>query len=220
MKIDDTQIPTYSEIAIENLDFILRGNINSLSNLLALFIGDADAIQSAITADGRIQISGKIRSITDNDLFGYEEMEEYVSVVSFFVDLGISGSLPQAGTPSGFLSGNVQFSIGSNLRDVYTKTAEAGHWQLLHSPVTLQLDLAPFTNVDIHELQQLGQDERDIDSNPFSELKALMWPDATGPIFTITRTIGNYDATQVRETTTWTDEEAFALLPQLVGGRT
>ncbi|MDY0289224.1 MAG: hypothetical protein RBR15_10405 [Sphaerochaeta sp.] len=213
-------IDTYSEIEIQNMDFILNGKINSLSNLLSLMVFDPTMVNSAITADGRLQISGKIRAITNEDTIS-SEMKDEVSVVSMFIDLGISGSLPKPGdegTPSGLLSGTIQFSIGSNVLHVYN--TESSSYELKHSPVVLQLDIAPFKNVDLASVAQLVQDNgpkikgaiEDEEPNQWAALKELMWPGVTGPVLTVTRTIGNFNATEARMTTTWTDEEALGLL--------
>lgn len=213
----------FSEIDIKNLDLKLNGYINSLSDLLALFIGDNDfELTSALSADGRIQISAKIRSLTNyKDKFNRLPMEEYATVMSLFVDLGISGSLPLEEGPTGLLSGKIQFSMGSNLASEYDETA--GEFALYHNPVVLSIDLAPFKNVDLISLQQLFQEDptrRETGSDPVDPwpvLKELIWPGASGPVVTVTRTIGNFDATEARVTTVWEDAEALELLfPQEV----
>lgn len=209
----------FSEVDIKNLDLKLNGYINSLSDLLALFIGEDNfELTSALSADGRVQISAKIRSLTNyKDKFDSLPMKEYATVMSLFVDLGISGSLPLEEGPTGLLSGKIQFSMGSNLASEYNETT-GKFAALYHNPVVLSIDLAPFKNVDLISLQQLFQEDptrRETGSDPVDPwpvLKELIWPGASGPVVTVTRTIGNFDATEARVTTVWEDAEALELL--------
>lgn len=200
-----------STILIDYLDIFLEGEVNSLSSLLAKTF-DINTVITALTMDGRIQISGKMRNITDNYFFETATSEDLSGVVSLFVDLSIEGSDLQTDTPTGLLSGRVSFSAGSNLVVEFGDSAESPD-TLYHTPVVLQMELAPFTDVDLVVLIAAIEDEsKETEPDYWSVIHPIMWPSKTGDLFTITRIIGNYDATSVRDTRTWTNAAAFNLI--------
>ena len=202
----------FSEIDIQHLDIVLDGKINSLSNLLMLIHGDGDAMTSAILADGRVQISEKIRT-TSNDFF---PDQDFTTIQSLLLDLKISGSLPTSDTeeePTGLLSGKLQFSIGSN---VILEWISGTGYEYYTYPLILKIDVKPFKDVDLAALTTPNENIEE-DSDLWALLQEVLWPGSTATdLLTITRIVGSYDATGVPETETWKNEEAFSLLPSLV----
>lgn len=166
---------------------------------------------SAILADGRVQISEKIRT-TSNDFF---PDQDFTTIQSLLLDLKISGSLPTSDTeePTGLLSGKLQFSIGSN---VILEWISGSGYEYYTYPLIFKIDVKPFKDVDLAVLTTLNENT-DEDSNLWPLLKDVLWPGSTATdLLTITRIVGSYDATGVLETETWKNEEAFSLLPSLV----
>lgn len=208
---------TYSKTFIDHLDLFLEGGISSLSSLIAFAEFDADDIAPALSMDGRIQISGKMRNITDKMTFGTVTAEDFAGVVSLFVDLSIDGTNMESETPTGLLSGRVLFSGGSSVQ------VEYGPENTLHNvPVVLQLELAPFTDVNIAALLVAIETEAEAaqtetrNPNYWGVVAPIMWPGETGNLLTITRIIGNHNATTVLDTRTWTNTDAFNLIFSLI----
>lgn len=208
---DDTASDSISETFIDHLDIVLDGEINSLTDLLALMEFENDTITTALTMDGRVQISGKMQSMTDEKVYGPGETDQIASVLSLFVDLQIETSDLETDTPSGLLSGRVLFSSGANVNAGFNSD---GTTALYHSPVILQMEIAPFTDVDIAALiAAVTSEMAQATPDPWSVIKEHMWgEDATGDLITITRIIGSYDANTIRKTDTWRNEGALNLI--------
>lgn len=213
---EDSETPdSISETIIDHLDIVLDGEINSLTDLLALMAFEDDTITTALTMDGRIQISGKMQSMTDEKVYGPGKTNQIASVLSLFVDLQIEASDLETDTPSSLLSGRVLLSSGAN---VMASFDSEGTTTLYHSPVILQMEIAPFSDVNIAALIDAVSDEMEEDTpNPWPIIKTQMWgEDATGNLVTITRIIGSFDANTILKTDTWTNEMALNLILALM----
>ena len=137
---------------------------------------------------------------------------DMAGVVSLFVDLSIDGTNMESETPTGLLSGRILFSGGSSVQVEYGPVNT-----LYNVPVVLQLELAPFTNVNIMTLLAAIEDEADKAVPDFwGAIKPIMWPTQTGDLLTITRTIGTFDASSTRKIDTWTNADAFNLIFSLI----
>lgn len=205
---DDDFIP-YSEIDVEHLDITLSGRINSLSNLLTLIHGDVDMMTSAISGEGRIQISEKIRANTKNS-----EDDEYAMIQSLFLDLQIAAGIPFVADPqpSLKLNGEIQFSIGNSWL-----AYEDGDDGIVgyYIPNILSFKLAPFKDVDIFALLNNESDSED-DVEPWDEIRSVLWPKAkdTDVLLSVTRTIGPLGEGLGSTTMTLTNKEAFEWLAE------
>lgn len=146
-----------------------------------------------------------------------EPSNDFVSILSMFVDLSVKASAPLEDDPTGLLSGRMSFSMGSNV--VNELKPSRGDDVLHHSPVIIQFDLAPFSDVDIAALLDAINTESDEDEPDYwPVLHEQMWDNAVGNLLTITRIIGTYNASSVRNTKIWTNEEAFALVYDFIDG--
>lgn len=167
---------------------------------------------SAILADGRVQISEKIRT-TSNEFISDQD---FTTIQSLLLDLKISGSLPTSDTeeePTGLLSGKLQFSIGSNV--ILEWIYETGYEYYTY-PLIFKIDVKPFKDVDLAALTTLNENIGE-DSDLWALLQEVLWPGSIATdLLTITRIVGSYDASEIQETETWTNAEAFLLLPSLV----
>jgi len=80
------------------------------------------------------------------------------------------------------------------------------------TPVIIQYEIAPFSNVDIAALQEaLGLESAKDTPDMWSVYKKHMWNNADDTLLTIPRIIGKSDATAVIGSATWTNEAAFNL---------
>lgn len=214
VSLNNILIPsTSTESTIEHVNLIFQSKGSPFKQMLDSMVFEKDFFDSVLVNDGTLRISGKMRTSTDVGLLRLDK-NKIVSVVSLFGYLKISKSKANKKTPTGFISGNLQLSIASNL--VYEETP----FQKIqyYSPVVLQVEVIPFSNVSMLALERAITNEYDAAENEqrdpryWSVIKPIIWGSASGDLFTITRVIGNHDATANLKTDIWTNEEAFNLI--------
>lgn len=213
--VDPLSSPISVHCTIEYMNLLLESHGNPFKNMLALAAFDNDFIDLVLANNGTLHVSGKIRNTT-LDMASVDE-NEHISVASIAANLKITGSKSSGKGPTGFLSGNIKFSIASS--SVYEENV-FGRIQY-NSPVVLQVEVSPFSEVSMQSIITAVENEYNAaegekrDPNYWSIIKPIMWGSANGDFLQVTRIIGAYDASTIEKTDTWTNADACNLISSI-----
>lgn len=209
--------PTATECTIDEVSLFFQSKGNPLKQMLGSLVFEEDFFDTALANDGTLQVSGKMRTTTKPGMFQLNK-NPIVTVASILAHLRISKSTANKKTPTGLASGNLQFSMASNV--VYEKK---GFQKIqYYSPVVLQVAIAPFSDVCMQSLVTAMQNEYDSaeieQRNPdyWPLIHPIVWGGSSGELVTVTRIIGSHDASAELQTDRWTNAEAFDLLFALI----
>lgn len=130
---------TATEFAIEHLDFLASGKLNSLSSLIGLMVGSSEFPVTTLEVDGSIGLSAFLAG-TEYDVESVDPEFQREVATSLYLDIGIEHDEPlnEVDDPVTTISGNVNLSFGFN----YLPASES---YVVRAPMVLQFDIRSFS---------------------------------------------------------------------------